>query len=831
MQVFPYRSYLFVACLLAVWIGAPQEPIRAAAPQATPISSITAKPGFRVELVRSAGAAEGSWISMSFDDSGRIILGLDRAGVARLTLPSSDGPAKYELLDSGIRHCRGVLFAHNSIYVTGTNDQGLYRLQDTTGDDQFDKKELLTPLEYRSRYGHGANQMVLGPDNMIYVVCGNDISFPHGVSPASPYRNPQNDHLLPNPHDAGHDNRVGTIARVDPHGKEWEIIAGGLRNQVDIAFNADGEMFTFDADMEWDVGLPWYRPTRVNHLVSGGEYGWRWGTGKWPVYYEDSLPSTLDCGLSSPTGLAFGAASNFPPRYRSALFMGDWQHGRILMVDLQPRGASYHAQYELFLEGAPLNVCDLTFGPDGAMYFITGGRGSQSGLYRVIATEQSQGADPAPKIDPQQLAKARDARAIRHQLEKYHTRRDESAVSFVWPYLNDDDRWLRFAARVALENQPVEQWKDKALAETDPATAITALLALCRTGDAKSSDVMKALLRINVDSLDADQQAAFFRALQVRFIRLGEPTKEERQAAIAGLRTFYPNDSAAANHLLSDLLIYLGDPQATIATVKLLSSDTSTQEEQIRYARALTHAQVGWSPATRAQMLRWIDHARRFVGGKLVSASVRDIQADFLATLTDDQKSSADLAPLIAALATPLAEAPSAPPRAVVQNWKLPDLLSLTEPSTGNASFENGRRAMLAASCLKCHRLGSTGGQVGPNLTQVGKRFDNRAILESILTPAKAIDPKYGYTAYVLTNGKLIVGRATQVGAASIVVETDPVSGASVTVQRSQIEEASPAKISPMPSGLIDVLTHQEIRDLLAYLRAGGNPNHRLYED
>ena len=36
-------------------------------------------------------------------------------------------------------------------------------------------------------------------------------------------------------------------------------------------------MFTFDADMEWDVGQPEYRPTRINH-VSGGEYGWRWGT-------------------------------------------------------------------------------------------------------------------------------------------------------------------------------------------------------------------------------------------------------------------------------------------------------------------------------------------------------------------------------------------------------------------------------------------------------------------------------------------------------------------------------------------------------------------------
>ena len=45
----------------------------------------------------------------------------------------------------------------------------------------------------------------------------------------------------------------------------------------DVAFNEDGEMLTFDADMEWDAGAPWYRPTRINHIISGADYGWRRG--------------------------------------------------------------------------------------------------------------------------------------------------------------------------------------------------------------------------------------------------------------------------------------------------------------------------------------------------------------------------------------------------------------------------------------------------------------------------------------------------------------------------------------------------------------------------
>ena len=86
----------------------------------------------------------------------------------------------------------------------------------------------------------------------------------------------------------------GWIVRTDQDGKNWELLCAGLRNTYDIAFNTDGELFTFDSDMEWDTGTPWYRPTRVNHLVRGGEYGWRNGTGKWPEYSPDSLGAVVE---------------------------------------------------------------------------------------------------------------------------------------------------------------------------------------------------------------------------------------------------------------------------------------------------------------------------------------------------------------------------------------------------------------------------------------------------------------------------------------------------------------------------------------------------------
>ncbi|MCA8998884.1 MAG: PQQ-dependent sugar dehydrogenase, partial [Planctomycetaceae bacterium] len=408
------RSLIFfwLGMVTSVW-GAEQA--------ATPPESIQVHPGFQVELLHSAREEDGSWISMTFDDQGRLIIARDDAGLVRVVLPTESSPLTVETLafTNVLKHCRGLLYAHHSLYVSATNTPALYRLRDLNDDDIFEEFELLRKIDYRSRYGHGTNQILLGPDQNIYWVIGNDVSFPEAFDPQSPYRDPRNDWALPHPHDAGQDNRVGFLLKTDPDCQTWTIMAGGFRNQVDAAFNADGELFTWDADMEWDAGLPWYRPTRINHVVSGGEYGWRWGTGKWAEWYPDSLPTTHDTGYGSPTGLEFGTNSDWPRPFQKKLFAADWQNGRMLAIDLTPIGATYSATSKLFLEGAPLNICDLTFGPDGQMYFITGGRGSQTGLYRVTYVGPHSPVEQ-PDITESQLREATKHRAVRRELEELH---------------------------------------------------------------------------------------------------------------------------------------------------------------------------------------------------------------------------------------------------------------------------------------------------------------------------------------------------------------------------------------------------------------------------
>ena len=130
----------------------------------------------------------------------------------------------------------------------------------------------------------------------------------------------------------------GHIYRVSPDGKRWDLVSIGFRNPFDIAFNRDGELFTYDSDMEWDVNTPWYRPTRVLHVASGSEFGYRNGAGKWPAYTIDSLPAVADVGPGSPTGVTFGYGARFPAKYQEALYLCDWSYGKLYAAASQAEG-------------------------------------------------------------------------------------------------------------------------------------------------------------------------------------------------------------------------------------------------------------------------------------------------------------------------------------------------------------------------------------------------------------------------------------------------------------------------------------------------------------
>ena len=804
-------------------ILAAQKATQTTTQKATAPSSITVKKGFKVELLHSATKEEGSWISLTAAPGGQLYIAKDSKGILRVKLPTKDSKLEIEPIDDTLRHCRGLLYAHNSLYISATNTKAIYRWQDQNKDGEFETKEQLATVNYNSRYGHGTNQIVLGPDNQIYWVFGNDIEFIEAIDPNSPYRNPQNDWLVPNPHDLGQDNRVGHILKMSPDGKQSQVICGGLRNQCDIAFNEDGEMFTFDADMEWDYGTHWYRPIRVNHLVSGGEYGWRWATGKWPTYYFDSLPSNLDVGLGSPTGVLFGTKTNFPERYQRAFYFADWQNGRILMADVYPDGASYRLKDEVFIEGGPLNVCDMVVGEDQNIYFVTGGRGSQTGLYRISFDKANY--DPSAEIDwkskPESVAKGKTLRGLRHQLETYHTKKDPKAIDLLWENLSHEDRWIRFAARVALENQDPVLWLDRATKETNPLAAINSLAAatrLCQTNKTISQQkVFTAITKLPLLELETSLQVDLLRLYHIALVRTTKGARNDTQLGkiASECNQIYPSTDTRINELACEVLVSLNHKEVITKSLQIMESDIS-QEEQLAAAHLICRMKSHWNPAHRRRFLQWLIKARTFRGGKFLTDEVTRMRTDFESSMSKSER--AKLTSLFKKFDSSESLADSLPPRPTVKVWSRKEVESIVAASK-NSNVELGRKALVAANCLNCHRYGSTGSNIGPDLSAIGSRFDTKAILDSIFEPSKVIDPKYGYTTYELASGKTVSGRQAHVTGTEIKIETSAIAKEMITIKRDNIEFSYPAKISPMPTGLLNTLEEKEIAALIDLLR------------
>jgi hypothetical protein len=380
----------------------------------------------------------------------------------------------------------------------------------------------------------------MSPDKRsLYVNAGNFTDIPE----MNAYRNfPDGkiDNLLPLIKDPnGHDNTVnwhgGWIARIDSAGTNWELISSGFRNAFDMAFNDVGDLFTYDSDMEWDFGAPWYRPTRICHVTSGAEFGWRPGTDKWSPVFPDNLPPVLNIGQGSPTNVVYGGNSRFPGNYRKSVFAFDWSFGIIYSVHLEPKGASYEAKGEEFVSGSPLPLTDGVIGPDGALYFLTGGRRLESDLYRVYYGDNKENTEPLP------IPTLTQDQKIRRSLEEYHGAPKAGAVDFAWPYLKSNDRFIRYAARIAIEHQPVIEWKQKALAEKDAVTLTGAMIGLARKGDAKDKNVMLAALQgVNYAQLSEAQQTDLLRAFELIFSRMGMPDAATKAAVIAYLNPQYP---------------------------------------------------------------------------------------------------------------------------------------------------------------------------------------------------------------------------------------------------------------------------------------------------
>ena len=450
------RAHLGMLALTVLVVGATaqpstQTPPAGARPPRPAPAALTARsepgrfttlPNFVVERVVPAGKTD-SYVALTFDSQGRLVVSKEIDAPRRLVDADADGIYEAEVVVStAVEDCQGLWYDGATLYgscaparsgeraaaaapagqapQTGparSTESGLYRMTDPDGDGVTNDASLVAGF-LDGIQEHGVHALRRGPDGALTMMVGNNTFLldESQVDPTSPFRGDRESQFLPVVQDgrnfgpSARQGAHGTVLRVDPDAKRFTIVAGALRNAYDHAFNLEGELFTFDSDMEWDIGMPWYRDIRTVHLVPGGDYGYRNGSGKLPAWALDSLPPVRDVGRGSPVGVEFYQAHAYPSAFHDVLLEADWSRGRLLYTPLTARGASYTAgaaRTEL-VHGEPLNITDLEVGPDGLVYFTTGGRFTEGGVYRVRYTGPT---PPRAKLTPI-LAAVRQAQPL-----------------------------------------------------------------------------------------------------------------------------------------------------------------------------------------------------------------------------------------------------------------------------------------------------------------------------------------------------------------------------------------------------------------------------------
>jgi putative heme-binding domain-containing protein len=702
-------------------------------------------PGFRVAMAASPSVT-GSVVAFTFDPEGVPCVSIEGGPIARLIDDNKDGLYdRREVIETQVRNCQGLAFIRGRLFVVGRGPKGdgVYRLGDSNKDGVFEVCDLI-----RGANGgmgeHGPHAIAQGPDGRLYYNNGNHAHLKPPIDPGSPVNVAYEGELLPHYNDpTGHAAGIrapgGEIFRSDDDGKTWKRVVAGFRNEYDFAFNADGELFTFDADMEYDVGLPWYRPVRVNHCPIGAEFGWRNGSGKWPVYYFDSLPGVLDVGRGSPTGVTFYQARQFPEPFHDSFLICDWSQGRILAVQLQHEGASYAANATELVSGQPLNCTDIETGPDGAVYFTTGGRGTQGGLFRVSWSE----AKPSPRPDHplnealeidsplssfaqkrismiqkqlgptwgpnlEKLARVdgrpsirvraldllaqfgpppsdellltlatdqqdatvraravgllgqRSSATVRDALEKalgdhdafvrrhacealMQQPRDTIPIRKLMPLLADPDRWIRFAARKAIEHGDLDKDRAWIMDSSEPRPLVEGMLALvraCRLDEKQQDDVLRRLgdLLTSRRPLEPDLTCDLLRLIELTYL-LG-PLKAEAPAS-ARLRPvllglFSTSLDSSANRELARLLAFLDEPRAVSAILQHQAT-VPDHAAQIHDAYCLRAMKQGWTPESKQRLWAWYDKAANWEGGYSFRGYL-DMMIQNLVALLDPQE-------------------------------------------------------------------------------------------------------------------------------------------------------------------------------------------------
>jgi putative heme-binding domain-containing protein len=166
------------------------------------------------------------------------------------------------------------------------------------------------------------------------------------------------------------------------------------------------------------------------------------------------------------------------------------------------------------------------------------------------------------------------------------------------------------------------------------------------------------------------------------------------------------------------------------------------------------------------------------------------------------------------------------PARPFVRRWTVSDLAHFVDDSDSVRSAAAGKKVFHEIGCVQCHRIDGEGGSVGPDLSGIGRR-PPREVLESIVEPGKVIADAYASWLIQTAEGETLSGRIEQEDEHRLLLRLTGSLEPAREIRLRNVEARRRLESSNMPAGIIDVLTKDEVLDLLAYLRnnsASGAP-------
>lgn len=378
--------------------------------------------------------------------------------------------------------------------------------------------------------------------------------------------------------------------------------------------------------------------------------------------------------------------------------------------------------------------------------------------------------------------------------------------------------------------------------------------------------MLGTLTEIDYVSLNTGQQVDLVRAIELTLSRMGKPGTGAQKKVRDYLASHYPAEPDVLNQLLSKTLVYVGDPGVVPKTLALLESpkgenasvmaNTATDAADLilrnpqygmdiaetlknmppaqstYYGTVLSEATNGWTPELRERYFKWFYKAFSYKAGRSYIGFIEKARQAALAHVSKNKfelynQMSGDS--LLSSSGNDLVSN-AVQPKGPRKNWSEGDIEPLLADGLKNRDFERGRNMFLATNCITCHSMRGEGQNIGPDLTQVGTRFSPADILRAIIDPSEVISDQYNSTVFTLKDGSSVVGRLIGEEGDTYKISQNPYAPDVIrTIPKDQVTGTKMSTVSLMPPGSINRLGPDEVKDLLAYLIAGADPDNPIF--